>query len=60
MTQKMTVEFPEGADDFKEGVILLDEAVGRFMQSDHHLAKALEIVIGGLVRGIESNFEEIE
>jgi hypothetical protein len=28
--KKMVIEFPKDSDDFLEGIILLDEAVGRF------------------------------
>ena len=52
MTNSLSVYFPENADDFKEGIILLDEAVGRFMNSDHELAKGLEFVISAIVREI--------
>lgn len=45
----MKIEFPEDADDFIEGIILLDEAVGRFMQSDNEYAYVLERLISNIV-----------
>lgn len=49
----ITIEFPEGADDFKKGIILLDEAVSYFMDSDNEYAQALELLIAGIVRKAE-------
>lgn len=50
MNHTLTIEFPKDADDFKEGLVLLDEAVGRFMHSDNPEATCLERVVSALVR----------
>lgn len=54
MKDKLVVEFPEGSDEFVQGMILVDEAVGRFMESSHPLAFGFELMLSSLVRGVEA------
>jgi hypothetical protein len=55
MNHTLTIEFPKDADDFEEGMILLDEAVGRFMHSDKPGATCLERVISAIVREFDGD-----
>jgi len=54
MRDKLVLEFPEGSDEFTQGMILIDEAVGRFMDASHPLAFGFELMLSSLVRGVEA------
>lgn len=59
--KKMVIEFPVNSSDFEEGLILLDEAVGRFAQcQDDVRAYLLETLISSVVLQYADEKEEKE
>lgn len=58
--KRAVIEFPEGADSFQEGIILIDEAVSRFMDCEgDEVAKLLEIILASIVISFSPESDDV-